>query len=142
MVEDDDDEDDHGYRHMQGGCGCNECAHGYLALDERSYGADGGYFYDHEGHCFDAWGRFIAPPPEPCQEVRFALPPPRPAPEERGRRSYTRMTSPPRDDLGDDDYYWSDGPSGPVRYSRQLLHPICDESGRRPRVGVERYRCG
>ncbi|KAM3520683.1 hypothetical protein NHJ13051_006719 [Beauveria bassiana] len=88
---------------------------------------------------YDSCGQYM-PASQPCQEVQWAQPgPARPAPYDRRGRRFTPMASPPPNDESNN-WIWRDGPIGPVRYSRQLAMPICDESGMSP--GVEQYRCG
>ncbi|KAM3557634.1 hypothetical protein ARSEF4850_004972 [Beauveria asiatica] len=145
--DDDDDDDDCCGRiaHAPGGSCCADCANQSLpwgsqpALAPLAGYPQAEYPQADYANLHDSYGQYM-PASQPCQEVQWALPGPAPPPphDRRGRR-FTPMASPAPNDEGNN-WIWRHGPVGPVRYSRPLSMPICDESGMSP--GVEQYRCG
>ncbi|KAM3500479.1 hypothetical protein MY10362_006357 [Beauveria mimosiformis] len=143
---DDDDDDDDCCAHAPGGSCCADCANhslpwgGQPALAPLAGYPQAEYAQPDYANLYDPYGQYMPAPPQPCQEVQWALPGPAPPrPHDRRGRRFTPMASPPSNDEGDN-WIWRDGPIGPVRYSRPLSMPICDELGMSP--GVEQYRCG
>ncbi|OAA62970.1 hypothetical protein ISF_04846 [Cordyceps fumosorosea ARSEF 2679] len=143
--EDDDDDDDDGCGHAPPGKCCQDCAVRCLGWRDN----DKGLQQDEYGNWWDGCGNlvgnsFVTPGSRPCQNVNYSLPASRPPRGDwRGRR-FARMPSPVGGYFGsgdDDDFTWQDGPSGRVRYTKQLMNPVCNSSGGRP-GGVEQYRCG